>query len=152
MSSCYLYCIAAVNVNQSLNHTTHCHILNNEIYVQKRLDPEGLFTKPGHWKPKTWTDGASSDVKEYERGDWTPLSLKSLPQKMHFKPFRNPFSYSITSILSYFVHSNTFFLTFSFDFPCRPLGALVRLPCRGGGTAIAMQVWVSQMFRKTAES
>ena len=43
------------------------------------------------------------------------------------------FPYSITSILSKVVHSNTFFLTFSFEFPCRPLGALVRVPCGGGG-------------------
>ena len=50
------------------------------------------------------------------------------------------FPYSITSILSRVRHSNTLFLTISFAFPCRPLGALIRFPCGGEGTAIAMQV------------
>ena len=43
------------------------------------------------------------------------------------------FPYAITSILSKVVHSKTLFLTISFAFPCRPLGALVRFPCGGRG-------------------
>ena len=43
------------------------------------------------------------------------------------------FPYSITSILSKVVHPNTLFLTISFAFPCRPLGALVRFTCGEGG-------------------
>ena len=43
------------------------------------------------------------------------------------------FPYSITSILSKVVHPNTLFLTISFAFPFRPLGALVRFTCGGGG-------------------
>ena len=43
------------------------------------------------------------------------------------------FPYSITSILSKVVHPNTLFLTISFAFPCRPLGALVRFTCVCGG-------------------
>ena len=37
------------------------------------------------------------------------------------------FPYSITSILSKVRHSYTLFFAFNFSFPCRPLGALVRL-------------------------
>ena len=37
------------------------------------------------------------------------------------------FPYSIISIFSRVRHSNTLFLTISFAFPCRPLGALVML-------------------------
>ena len=29
-------------------------------------------------------------------------------------------------------HSNPLFLSISFAFPCRPIGALVRFPCGGG--------------------
>ena len=73
---------------------------------------------------------------------------------MHFMPVWSPyFPYSITSILSKVRHSNTLFLTITFAFLCRPLGALVRFQCGGGGggTANATQVWVSPMFRKIAE-
>ena len=56
-------------------------------------------------------------------------SGKSMSLRMHFKPF----TYSITSILRKVVHPNTLFLTISFAFPCRPLGALVRFTCGGGG-------------------
>ena len=53
--------------------------------------------------------------------------------RMHFKPFKPIYPYSITSILSKVVHPNTLFLTISFAFPYRPLGALVRFTCGGGG-------------------
>ena len=52
---------------------------------------------------------------------------------MHSIPLEAYFPYSIASILSKVRHSNALFLTISFAFPCRPLGALVRFPCRGGG-------------------
>ena len=52
------------------------------------------------------------------------------------------------------VHSNTLFLTISFEFPCRPLGALVRFPCGGvgdlggGGGAQQLQCESAQCSQK----
>ena len=51
------------------------------------------------------------------------------------------------------VHSKSLFLTISFAFPCRPLGALVRFPCgEKKGTLTAMQASVSPMFRKKSKA
>ena len=83
------------------------------------------------------------------RRSTTPsLFLKSVSENAFQAILKPIFPYTITSILSKVRHSNTFFLTISFEFPCRPLGALVRFTCvcvcvcvgGGGGTAIAMQV------------
>ena len=49
---------------------------------------------------------------------------------MHFQVILKPIlPYSLTSILNQVRHSNTLFLTITFAFHCRPLGALVRFPC-----------------------
>ena len=61
--------------------------------------------------------------------------------------FEAHFPYSITLILSKVRHINTLFLTISFA--CS--WCIGKVPMWGGGTAIAMHVWVSPMFWKTAE-
>ena len=89
-----------------------------------------------HWKQKAWIEQhIPRALGEYERG----VELPS-----HWSGVRNFFlnlclwecisshfdaHFSITSMLSTVRHSNTLFLTISFAFPCRPLGALVRFPC-----------------------
>ena len=83
---------------------------------------------------------ASGGGGEYERGGvkfiFKIVSVNALQAIL--KP---SFPYSITSILSKVRHANASFLTICVAFTCRPLGALVRFPCGGGGgTAIAMQV------------
>ena len=58
------------------SYTTHCHILNKEIYVQKGLDPEELFTKGGGGALKTKAlepTAQAATWEAYERGIDPPL-------------------------------------------------------------------------------
>ena len=71
------------------------------------------------------------------RGGLNPPLIKIVVSENAFQAIKKPISpYSITSILSKVVHSSTLSLTISFAFSGRPLGALERFPCGGGGHII----------------
>ena len=81
-----------------------------------------------------WLAQATSGGRVWERGlDLPRKKMKIYVSENAFQAILKPiFPYSMTSILSKVRHSNTLFLAISFAFPCH-------------------QVWVSPMFRKTAE-
>ena len=115
-----LYCKCK---SQFESYTTHCHILNTTIYMYKKgWTQRGCLRRGGHWKPKAWTDGASSDEGRVWGEVWSPLSLKSLSLRMHFKPFGNPFSIfynlyvKLSCILKHLVPNYYFCISLSSSF------------------------------------
>ena len=117
------------------SYTTHCHILNTTKYMHKKAGSRGVFTRGGGGteSQRLVPTAQAATWGQYERGI-KPLFNKIFVSENAFQGIEKPiFPYSITSILSKVVHSNTLFLTISYAFPCRPLGALVRFPCVWGG-------------------
>ena len=78
---------------------------------KKGLDPEGLLTSGGGTESQRLEPTAQAAT-------WKEYVCENEFQAI----YNHIVSYSITSILSKVVHSNTLLLTISFAYPCRTLG------------------------------